>query len=201
MEQCGEGQPNDAAVIEASFDDPDRFGLVVERHFPAIYGYLARRVGPEAEDLAADAFAIAFRSRANFDLACADARPWLHGIATNVLRRHRRSEIRQIAAYARAASRLGAAAPQNSDDGIGAQIDDAAAVARVAGAFGQLDADHRDALYLVAVAEVSYGDAAEALGLPVGTLHSRVARARARLRDLADYRGQQPDTTSLQTRE
>lgn len=199
VEESRDRESTDAAAMEASFIDPDAFGVIVERHFRAIYGYLARRVGPDAEDLAADTFAIAFRGRHNFDLARTDARPWLYGIATNLLRRHRRSEFRQIAAYTRAAAELSIV--EDHTESVVARIEHTAAVARVAAAFGKLDGEHRDALYLIAVVELSYSDAAEALGLPVGTLHSRVARARSRLRDLAGHRGQKPDITSVQDRE
>jgi hypothetical protein len=81
--------------------DPRRFELVFERHFDSIHRYLARRVGRDlADDLAAETFAVAFKSRRRYDAARADARPWLYGIASNLLRHHRRREERQLRAYA-----------------------------------------------------------------------------------------------------
>jgi DNA-directed RNA polymerase specialized sigma24 family protein len=71
----------------------------------------------------------------------------------------------------------------------------------LARAFARLDDAQRDALYLVAVAGLGYVQAAEALGLPLGTFHSRLARARTRLRDLVDRDGRQRQGPSLSTTE
>jgi RNA polymerase sigma factor (sigma-70 family) len=184
----------DAELIEASERDPTLFGEIAERHFVEIHGYIARRVGRHlAEDLGAETFAIAFESRQRYDCTRTDARPWLFGIATNLIRRHRRDEVRKLSAYTRAAhATAGAAAdPDFTVD----QLDRLSRLADVAARFGQLDPDHRDALYLVAVSELSYQQAADALGVPVGTIHSRVARARRALRDLTHISGQVEEST------
>jgi DNA-directed RNA polymerase specialized sigma24 family protein len=82
---------DDAAVIEASFAEPDRFASLFDRHAPYIHRYLARRIGGQAaDDLVAETFLVAFRKRARYDLRCHDARPWLYGIATNLVGQHRR---------------------------------------------------------------------------------------------------------------
>jgi RNA polymerase sigma-70 factor (ECF subfamily) len=179
----------DGDEIAASLTDPERFGMVAERHFAEIFRYLARRVGRDAaQDLGAETFVIAFNARIRYDVSRTDARPWLYGIATNLIRRHRRSELRMVAAYARSAS------PERGDEvaeGLAGHLDHVAALARVATAFAQLEPGQRDALYLIAIEGLSYTDVAEALAIPVGTVHSRVARARAKLRDLADYFGQE----------
>ncbi|MGH2718532.1 MAG: RNA polymerase sigma factor [Actinomycetota bacterium] len=180
----------DAAAIAASLRAPERFRPIVERHFAEVYAYLGRRTGRDiAEDLAAECFATAFRSRAGFDLHRDSARSWLYGIATNLLRHHRRDEFRRLAAYGRAA----AAEPPAEDgaEAVAVRLDASATIGRVAEAFARLDEDQRDALYLVAVVGLSYHDAAQALGVKAGTVHSRVARARTRLRDLAGLMGQQ----------
>jgi RNA polymerase sigma-70 factor (ECF subfamily) len=184
-----EGDSTDSDEIVASLLDPERFGVVAERHFSQVFRYLARRVGRDvAQDLGAETFVVAFRARTRYDASRADARPWLFGIATNLIRRHRRSELRMLAAYARSAR------PDRSDEsaeGLATHLDHVALLARVATGFAQLEPDQRDALYLIAVEGLSYTDVAEALAIPVGTVHSRVARARANLRDLADYFGQE----------
>ena len=88
-------QLSDAALIEASLAKPDRFGELFDRHMPEIRRYLHRRVGvAEGDDLTAECFAVAFRGRARYDGSRADARPWLFGIAANLIRNHRRSEVR-----------------------------------------------------------------------------------------------------------
>jgi DNA-directed RNA polymerase specialized sigma24 family protein len=92
----------DAALIEESGRDPEVFGLVFDRHAATVHGYIARRLGPDAaDDLVAETFLVAFRQRGGYDRAQASARPWLYGIATNLIGRHRRDEIRFLRAIAR----------------------------------------------------------------------------------------------------
>jgi DNA-directed RNA polymerase specialized sigma24 family protein len=87
---------DDATVIERSLTEPDRFALVFDRHAPHIHRYLARRVGQQAaDDLVAETFLTAFRKRTRYDPSHPDARPWLYGIATNLVSQHRREEIRR----------------------------------------------------------------------------------------------------------
>ncbi len=87
----------DAAVIEASRAEPDRFASLFDRHAPYIHRYLARRVGRQAaDDLVAETFLVAFRKRAGYDRRYHDARPWLYGTATNMVAQHRREEARQF---------------------------------------------------------------------------------------------------------
>src|SRR5919198_3037072 len=92
----------DGAVVRASGSDPAAFAQIFDRHFERIHRYLARRVGSDlAEDLAAETFLIAFRSRHKFDRRRSNARPWLFGIASNLMRHHWRTERRALSAYAR----------------------------------------------------------------------------------------------------
>jgi hypothetical protein len=85
----------DAEVIEASLREPERFAALYDRHHQTIHRYLARRLGrDEADDLMAETFLIAFRQRGRYDLTCANARPWLYGIATHLVGRHHRTENR-----------------------------------------------------------------------------------------------------------
>ena len=86
---------DDATVIRLSLADPERFELLFQRHAPRIQRYVLRRLGADAaDDIVAETFLLAFRQRAGFDVARGDALPWLYGIATNLLGRHRRDEIR-----------------------------------------------------------------------------------------------------------
>lgn len=190
---------SDSDVIAASLVNPDRFGTVAERHFGSIYQYLARRVGRDvAQDLGAETFVVAFGARSRYDLSRANARPWLYGIATNLIRRHRRSEIRMLNAFAKSVP------PVRIDDPIedlSTHMDHVDVLKRVATAFAKLDPEQRDALHLTAIEGLSYAEAAEALGIPVGTVHSRVARARLTLRDLAGYFGQEGTEEPISARE
>ena len=193
-------ESTDSDDIAASLVDSQRFAAVVDRHFAEIFRYLARRVGREnAEDLVAETFIVAFSARNRYDPSRANALPWLYGIATNLIRRHRRTEVRMLMAYATAASLLDPG--DDSSEGLVARLDHAASLARVASAFADLDADQRDALYLVAIVGLGYAEASEALDIPVGTVHSRVARARTNLRDLATYSGQEGNEDSIAARE
>lgn len=173
----------DAAILAASLSDPQAFAAVFERHFTAIHRWLHRRVGaPLAEDLAAETFTRAFDRRARFDASISDdARPWLFGIAANLVHDHRRSELRRLRALARA-ERWEAVIESDPSAGAVARADAAALGPAVAAALAGLRAPERDALLLVAWAGLEYEEVARATGVPVGTVRSRLHRARARLR-------------------
>jgi RNA polymerase sigma factor (sigma-70 family) len=172
---------SDAAVISASIEEPAAFAAVFERHFPAIHGYLRRRVGHNlAEDLAGQVFTIAFDRRATFVPAHDTARPWLLGIATNLVHRHLRDEERKTRAVEALFHRTMAAADPFGD--VDSRLDAIATAAGVRGALAGLPVADRDALVLFAVEGLSYEDVATALGTPIGTVRSRIHRARSRLR-------------------
>jgi RNA polymerase sigma factor (sigma-70 family) len=179
---------SDADVIAASLIDAARFGEIFDRHFADIDRYLARRVGQAiAADLAADTFVIAFRGRARYDPSAADARAWLFGIAANLTRRHWRSERRRLRAY----SRTGVDPIGWLDtDEIDHRVDALSAGPTLAGALAALSRSDREILLLFAWAELSYDEIAVALAIPVGTVRSRLSRARARVRELLSPTGQ-----------
>jgi RNA polymerase sigma factor (sigma-70 family) len=170
------GEVGDGASISRSLTAPEAFGPVFDRHFAAIHRYLARRIGRErADDLAAQTFTVAFERRAMFRLEADDARPWLYGIATKLLANERRNEQRSLRVLARLSGGL--------DDIGGAAGSDAVEVdAALAGALANLDPAQRDVLLLHAWGELSYEQIADALRIPVGTVRSRLSRARATLR-------------------
>jgi RNA polymerase sigma-70 factor (ECF subfamily) len=92
----------DADVIALSRHEPEQFTVLFRRHAPYIQRYVARRLGPDAaDDIVAETFLLAFRQREKYDHSRADARPWLYGISTNLIGRHRRAEIRLYRALAR----------------------------------------------------------------------------------------------------
>ena len=160
----------DADAIRASLAEPETFAVLFDRHFDAVHAYAQRRVGPSlADEIAAEAFTRAFDRRGRYDLARADARPWLLGIAANLLRRHWRSEKRRLDAYARSAGR----AESRLAEPVAADL---------AAALLALPRREREPLLLFAWADLGYEEIAVALGIPVGTVRSRISRARARLR-------------------
>jgi RNA polymerase sigma factor (sigma-70 family) len=179
---------SDAQIIAASRAEPRVFATVFDRHYDAVHRYLARRVGPDlADDLAAETFTEAFDVRFRFDTAHPDARPWLFGIATNLLRHHHRGEARRLRAYARLDR------PADADDGLGgieARLDAERAGPAIAEALMRLSAGERDVLLLFAWADLRYEEIAVALRIPIGTVRSRLHRARRRVRELPGESGQ-----------
>jgi RNA polymerase sigma-70 factor (ECF subfamily) len=153
---------------------------LIRLHAQAILAYVTRRVGPhEAEDLAAETFCTAFRRRADYVPVQSSALPWLYGIATNLLRGHSRAEGRRIHAL----HRMAAASCQTVLDNDSARAAEARDhLQEVASAFANLPAEARDVLVLVGVEGLSYEEASAALGVPVGTVRSRLSRARQQLR-------------------
>jgi RNA polymerase sigma-70 factor (ECF subfamily) len=173
----------DAAVIAASLDDPETFGALFDRHATVVFRYLVRRVGvDEADGLLGEVFRIAFEKRATYDISYANARPWLYGIATNLLARHRRREARRFHAMARVLAQT-APAP-DATDAVADAVDAQDLWPRVAQVLGALPSVERDALVLYVWEELSYDEIAAALGVPVGTVRSRLNRARLTLREL-----------------
>lgn len=173
------GPAADAALIERSLRQPEAFAALFDRYADDIHRYVARRLGREvADDLLAETFAAAFRHRRRYDLSRPHARPWLYGIATNLMRDHRRAEARKLRA-------LAALAPPDDvepmADRVAAQATARAARADLADALASLPARHRDALLLFAWADLDYAEIATALNVPVGTVRSRLHRARRRL--------------------
>ena len=106
----------DAAIISQSVVDPECFSLIVERHATSVFRYLASRVDRStSEDLLADVFEAAFQARPRYDTRYDDALPWLLGIATNVIRHHRRSEVRHASMVRRVTQLHDAAVIRRSD--------------------------------------------------------------------------------------
>jgi RNA polymerase sigma factor (sigma-70 family) len=175
-------EDSDARVIARSRDEPEQFAALYDRHAAAVHRYAARRLGPEAaEDLMAETFVTAFQRRHTYDLTRADARPWLFGIATNLVSRHRRSEARRFKALSRLPEPVEHEEPV-ADRAV-ARAGATGVRRELAAALGGLSARHRDVVLLVAWGGLDYEEAAEALGVPVGTIRSRLHRARSRLRE------------------
>jgi DNA-directed RNA polymerase specialized sigma24 family protein len=136
-------QPDDARLIAESGDAPERFGAVFDRHAPAIHGYIARRLGRDAaDDLVAETFLVAFSRRDRYDRNQPSARPWLYGIATRLISRHRRDEVRFFRAIAR--SGIDPAAEPVADEGA-RRADARMLRQRLAGALAALSATDRAA--------------------------------------------------------
>lgn len=191
-------EPSDADLWERSrAGDVDAFGLLFERHARLIFNYCFRRVGQRetAEDLLSLVFLEAWRRRGKA-LPPDKVLPWLYGIATNVVHHQRRSARR----FAAAMSRL--PMPDTEPEFSGATDDRLDYERRAKEALGRLrtlPVREQDVLVLCVGMELSYEDAALALGLPVGTVRSRLSRARARLGELNPESGhKEGDSPNLQ---
>jgi RNA polymerase sigma-70 factor (ECF subfamily) len=180
------GSPSDAEVIGRSLGEPQAFGLIYDRHAATLLRFLGRRAGARvAEGLVGELFRIAFERRKTFDPSRASALPWLYGIGSNLLLKHRRGEARRLRASARMAVGREAADARASAAALDARL----LFPRVADAIEALPDEEREALLLFAWEDLPYQGVAEALALPVGTVRSRLNRARARLRELLEPKG------------
>ena len=176
-------EESDGAVIAASLATPGAFGVIFDRHGSTLLRFLARRVEPtEAEDLLGDVFRIAFERRSAFECGRDSARPWLYGIAANLVAKHHRGEARRLRALARVCARQ--VPDEDPAERAVAAADAGARWRRVADAIGTLPEAERQVLLLFAWEELSYEEIALALGVPVGTVRSRLSRGRARLAEL-----------------
>lgn len=174
------GVSTDSEIIERSLEEPEAFSGIFERHVRPVGGYIRRRVGADAvDDALSETFLVAFRRRASFDRSVGSALPWLLGIATRIVKRHRADEARQWRSFAAAS----AAAPvgDGGHGGVDERIDADAAVRALAPRIAALSARDRDTLLLYAWGDLTYEQIAIALGVPVGTVRSRLNRVRRRL--------------------
>ncbi|MFI6871947.1 RNA polymerase sigma factor [Streptomyces sp. NPDC050400] len=168
---------SDGRVIAHSLEQPEVFARLYDRYAADIHRYAARRLGEHAaDDITADTFLTAFRVRGRYDTTRASARPWLYGIAAHLIGKQRRTEVRALRALARTGhDPVAATWVEDTENRIAAQ-------GPLADALAALSAADRHVLLLVAWADLTYQDVAEALGIPVGTVRSRLNRARRKVR-------------------
>ena len=173
---------DDAAVIEASKADPEAFAELFDRHAQMIHRYIARRIGPQiAEDVVAETFLVAFRRRDRYEPAQADARPWLYGIATHLISQHRRDESRQLRLHQ--VARPTPSVEPGHEVRVAGDVTAETVRGALVAALDELPDLERDVLLLIAWEQLSYAETASALGVPVGTVRSRLNRARHRVRE------------------
>jgi RNA polymerase sigma-70 factor (ECF subfamily) len=191
---------SDAELIARASRQPELFGVVFDRHFATIHRYLDRRVGREgADELAGEVFRIAFEQRRRFRPVHQSALPWLYGLATKLLLKHWRGDARA----ARALARLQAAS-LNGDGELEAAEDRLSAAAARLGlleALAALSPGDRDVVVLVAWEELTYEEVAAALDIPLGTVRSRLNRARRVLRELLAPGANEPVTVNRRPHE
>ncbi|MEU9833180.1 RNA polymerase sigma factor [Streptosporangium sp. NPDC048047] len=174
----------DAELVARYRRDPELFTEVHDRYYRDIYRYVAGRLDTQiAEDITAETFLLAFDQRDRFDPELGSLRPWLFGFATNLIARHRRKETRRY----RALARLG---PEPVVEGHENRVVTSVAAQRMqphlARALAALSGGERDVLLLVALGQLGYEEIAQALGIAVGTVGSRLSRARTKMLALID---------------
>lgn len=175
--------------MRQSVADPSAFEEIFRRHHSRIYTYLARRVGTDpAADLASEVFLIAFRKRRSFRVGATDAAPWLFGIASNLAKQQARRVSHRTNAHVRSAAEPSPRPyPGDAED-----IDRLLAQQqqhRLNVALGRLSSRDREVFLLLALASLSYAEIAEAVGVPIGTVRSRLNRARQQLEDALQRTG------------
>ena len=175
----------DAEVIAASRKQPVEFAAVFDRHFDTIHRYLDRRAGPAvADDLSGEVFRIGFEQRRRFKPLHDSALPWLYGLATNLLLKHWRETRREARAFRLV--RTDASTQENEGRLADSRLDAEPLGRRLLSGLADLPEGDRDVVVLIAWEELSYEEVAVALGVPVGTVRSRLNRARRRLRSSLD---------------
>lgn len=171
----------DRAVILRSLDEPAAFGRLFERHARPIHRFIARRTDEQvAEEVVAETFLRAFERRDRFAPTHDSALPWLFGIAVNVLRHRRIPDLPLLPVDEERADEADAI------DAAGRRVDAQRRLGPVIAAVRRMPPKSRDVVLLHVWAGLSYEDVGEALQIPVGTVRSRLNRARAALRALPE---------------
>ncbi|ROO91066.1 RNA polymerase sigma-70 factor (ECF subfamily) [Actinocorallia herbida] len=180
---------------EARGGRAEAFGVLFDRHHRAVYNYCFRRTADwaVAEDLTSVVFLETWRRRASVRLERDSLLPWLYGVATNVVRNHRRSLRR----HREALGRLPHMPVEDESADVAGRIDDQRRMRAVLDGIAALPRRYQDVLVLCVWEELSYAEAAAALGVPVGTVRSRLSRARERLREPVPRPGHRTGETTL----
>ena len=165
----------DEEVWRLSFDRPDQFATIFDRHWAAIRRYCVARAGAAGEDIASETFRVAFDSRDRFDPARGVLRGWMFGIAAHLLRRQA-SDARRWQPAAQAVERV-----STEDDDVESRLHATTTATAVRAALGRLRPEEREVIEMVAWTHLTYSEIADALDIPVGTVRSRIARGRERL--------------------
>jgi RNA polymerase sigma factor (sigma-70 family) len=169
----------DAEIFQRSIRDPDAFREIFQRHASAVHAYARRRIGKTAgEEILAQTFLTAFEKRARFDTSYESARPWLLGIATNIIRHHLREEREHLTALGKIAREQ----PEQPVDDV-ARLDAQRMKPKLIIALLALSDDDRETFLLLALGQLTYEEVASALRIPIGTVRSRIHRARTHLRE------------------
>lgn len=179
----------DSDIFRRAERTPQVFAEVFDRHAGAVESFLRRRLGADAaEDALSETFLVAFRRRNSFDHAWESARPWLLGIASRVAAKHRATEAK----HWRAVEASAAGSEHVTSGGIdesSLRMDAAAAIRALAPKIASLSVKERNTLFLYAWSGLTPEEISQALGVPVGTVWSRLHRIRRKLAPPGSHAG------------
>lgn len=175
-------EPTDGELIRRSLDAPDLFAEIYTAHYTAIFRYVSSAFDRQwAEDIAGEVFLRAFRDRDRFDPTYETARPWLYGIASNLIQDHLRQTARQYRAFERTGL------PDNAgggfEDEVASRVDAAGAAPILQEALTALRPEEASVVLLYVTGDRTYQEIADVLKIPIGTVRSRLSRARQTLRN------------------
>lgn len=171
----------DSEIIQRSLEHPAAFAELFDRHARAVNAFATYRIGRNAaEDVLSETFLVAFRRRADFDLDADSAAPWLIGIASRLIRRHRAVEARNWRSFTASIGGEEHSVLGGFDEAM-TRVDAEREVRTLKARIAALTPKDRETLLLYAWQGMSYDEIAQALGVPVGTVRSRLNRVRRRL--------------------
>lgn len=171
----------DSEIIQRSLGQPRAFAELFDRHARTLGGYAARRLGADAaEDILSETFLVAFAKRKTFDASWDSALPWLYGIASRLIRKHRSREAKHLRSTIESAGREDRVSA-GQFEAANARLDAELSARALAPLIASLSVKDRDTLLLYAWGDLTYEEVAAALGIPVGTVRSRMNSIRRRL--------------------
>ncbi|WP_017202833.1 sigma-70 family RNA polymerase sigma factor [Microbacterium algeriense] len=171
----------DSEIIQRSLQQPAVFAELFDRHARAVNAFATYRIGRHAaEDVLSETFLVAFRRRTDFDTDVESAAPWLLGIASRLIRRHRALEAKHWRSFAASISQQEHSSLGGLDDAM-SRVDAEREVRSLKTRIAALAPKDRETLLLYAWQGLTYEEIAVALAVPVGTVRSRLNRVRTRL--------------------
>lgn len=183
------GDTPDSDLIVASWDQPQIFAEIFLRHYSAVFGFVGAALGVDvAADIASEVFLRAFEQRHRYRTEYRSARPWLMGIASNLVADHHRKHARERRAYRRAANRE--MAVDDFADEAAQRLHADALSSLLVEALSLLRTEEVSVVALFVLEQMTYKEIAQTLDIPEGTVRSRLSRARTRLRNLLEDPGE-----------
>ncbi len=181
------GEGSDEAILQESLARPAAFSELFSLHGDRLHAYFTRRAGRfAADDLSSELWLRAFRKRSTFDPCRGTVLGWIYGIARNLVRHHYRDVGRRREVNSEMVDAGAFAAEIDLADRVADRVSAESAMQRARAAYAGLSDREREILELFIWDELSYREISQTLAIPLGTVRSRLARARQRLSVSAD---------------